>query len=238
MIALGDSVTHGWGVGEDQSWSARLQAHLAAAGHDVQVINAGVPASRVRGMASWCETQAASLEPDLLIWARRPGFDDPRPYNKFIEAMTRCRAAIGTPVLVVLPPISTFDFHGERVWREEHQELRQRLGRQRVEVVELTGHFREAQAGEGEVLQRDDGFVRVVDQQTGAIRLEVSDRGDFLPDAIYQLFEADADVREALFFDDGHPDARGYDLFARIVSRPAAAVLEGADPGMLRRRPP
>ncbi len=115
VIALGDSVTHGWGVGEAQAWPARLEAHLAAAGSDVQVLNAGVPASRVGGMASWCETQAPALEPDLIIWARRPGFDDPRPYNKFVDAVRRCGRATGSPVLVVLPPISTFDLHGERV---------------------------------------------------------------------------------------------------------------------------
>jgi len=35
---------------------------------------------------------------------------------------------------------------------------------------------------------------------------------------IYTLFEAEPEVREALFFDEGHPDAEGFELFAATVA--------------------
>src|SRR4051795_12621780 len=42
IVALGDSNTAGFGVGRDQAYPAHLERMLRAAGHDVQVWNAGV----------------------------------------------------------------------------------------------------------------------------------------------------------------------------------------------------
>src|SRR3954447_12672743 len=42
VVALGDSNTAGFGVGRDQAYPAHLERMLRAAGHDVQVWNAGV----------------------------------------------------------------------------------------------------------------------------------------------------------------------------------------------------
>jgi len=211
-------VTFGWGVEESEAWPARLEAHLGERGVDAEVLNAGVPGSRVEGMLGWCEEMAAALEPDLVIWARRPGWNDPRPYNRYVDAVRRCGVAAEAPVLVVLPPVSTFDLHGGRVWRQEQEGLTARLGPTGVEVVELTSVFRSAQQGRGEVLRRGEGWLRVYDQERDVVRLQVTDRGDVLPRTIHQLFEAEPQVREALFFDDGHPDEAGYDLMARVVA--------------------
>lgn len=42
VLALGDSLTAGLGVGPSEAFPARLEAALKAKGHDVRVINAGV----------------------------------------------------------------------------------------------------------------------------------------------------------------------------------------------------
>ena len=42
IVALGDSLTAGHGIGVAQAYPAVLQAHLAAAGFNYQVVNAGV----------------------------------------------------------------------------------------------------------------------------------------------------------------------------------------------------
>ena len=42
ILALGDSLTAGLGVGPAEAFPARLEAALKARGHDVKVINAGV----------------------------------------------------------------------------------------------------------------------------------------------------------------------------------------------------
>jgi acyl-CoA thioesterase-1 len=42
IVALGDSLTAGYGLPQDQSFPAQLQAALEARGHKVKIINAGV----------------------------------------------------------------------------------------------------------------------------------------------------------------------------------------------------
>lgn len=42
IVALGDSLTAGYGVESDQSFPAQLEARLKEKGHDVTVVNAGV----------------------------------------------------------------------------------------------------------------------------------------------------------------------------------------------------
>lgn len=43
VLALGDSCTFGRGVGDDETWPARLEARLRAAGVDAAVFDSGVP---------------------------------------------------------------------------------------------------------------------------------------------------------------------------------------------------
>lgn len=46
VICIGDSVTYGLGVAEEDSWPAQLGARLAAQGRDVPVLNYGLPGTR------------------------------------------------------------------------------------------------------------------------------------------------------------------------------------------------
>ena len=119
IIALGDSVTHGWGVAEEESWPARLQAELQRRGRDAQVINAGVPANQPDTMLAWCQREAPALAPDLLLWTKRPPPQDPPPHRAYVQAAEACQRAIRAPVVAILPPISSFDPHGQQVWRQE-----------------------------------------------------------------------------------------------------------------------
>src|SRR5215218_3668267 len=52
IVALGDSNTAGFGVGPQQAFPAHLEALLRAAGHDAQVVNAGVSGDTTNGMLS------------------------------------------------------------------------------------------------------------------------------------------------------------------------------------------
>jgi len=236
LIAVGDSVTHGWGVAGEQAYPARLQVALNAAGVEAEVLNAGVPANRISGMVAWCEAKAADLKPDWILWTRRPGFDDPPPYNLYVDAVQRCQRATGARILAVLPPISAFDLHGSRVWEQEYQGLRSRLLTQGIQVVELTPVFRAAGAGQGEVLEVEGQTLKVVDQASDKVWLEVPLQGEQLPQAVYDLFEDEPDVREALMFDDGHPDQTGYDLLARTVSEALVPLIRRGG-GTLREPP-
>jgi acyl-CoA thioesterase I len=57
IVALGDSLTAGYGLPQDQSFPAQLEAALKARGHNVRVINAGVSG----------DTASAGLQ--RLAWA-------------------------------------------------------------------------------------------------------------------------------------------------------------------------
>ena len=124
-----------------------------------------------------------------------------------------------------------------RNYREESARLKE-VFEPGTQVLELTDAFHAAQAGRGEILRHHDGKHQVVDQETGRVWLEApvpSDSNEGRPsaamsDAVYALFESEAEVREALFFDEGHPDAEGFQVFAETVAeaweRAAAAASQ------------
>lgn len=215
ILALGDSITHGWGVAADEAWPARLEAELRDRGAAVEVINAGVPANPIATMASWCTSQAGTLGIDLLLWTRRPPAN---AYDEYASEVTRCATALRVPAIVLLPPVSTFDLHGSAVYRQEQSELARRLAPTGIPVVDLTDTFRAAQKGRGEALERRGETVAVVDQETGDVWLEAPVPPHDLPAEVYALFEREPDVREALMFDEGHPDAEGFVVFGRAVA--------------------
>ena len=128
------------------------------------------------------------------------------------------RAAVApAPVVLVLPPVSTFDVKGSRAWREEEARIRERLAT--VPILELTPAFREAQRGRpGIGLQVEGDVQRVVEQPGGTVLLEARGAGDRLAPEVVALFESRPDLAEPLFFDGGHPDREGYALFARTVA--------------------
>ncbi len=67
-------------------------------------------------------------------------------------------------------------------------------------------------------MEQQGDQLRVVDQESGRTWLEVPRSTHDLPIEVYNLFEQQPDVREALFFDEGHPDAEGYALMADTVA--------------------
>ena len=214
IIALGDSVTHGWGVSEDESYPSVLQVLLQQRGHTVEVVNAGVPANPVSVMHRWCTSVAPSLQPDIVLWTRRLNQQGPDPYGSYVRAVQDCGRITGAKVVVVLPPISTFDVKGSQAWKQERDRIQQMLGDSVAAVVDLTPNLRDAGRGQGEVLIQRNGKLAVLDQESGTTWLEAQPSPHDLPAEIYALFEQQPEVREALFFDEGHPDAAGFKVFA------------------------
>jgi len=218
IIAIGDSVTHGWGVSEEASWPSQLERSLNESGVSATVINAGVPANTIQTMSTWCHRVAPGLSPDWILWTRRP---DSRTHNAtqtYVASLRRCQQATNARIMAVLPPISMFDTYGREVRHSEVVELRNVLGNE-VDVLELTDTFRAAQAGTGTGLTVSDRLLQVVDQHTGTILLEAPATETALPTEIYDLFERDSSVKESLFFDEGHPDEEGFRLFGETVAQ-------------------
>ncbi len=67
IVALGDSLTAGLGVAEDQAYPAQLARRLLADGHNWRVVNAGVSGETSSGARSRIEWVISSLAPDIVI---------------------------------------------------------------------------------------------------------------------------------------------------------------------------
>jgi len=67
IVAVGDSLTAGYGVDESQAYPARLQEKLSAEGYIVNVVNAGVSGETSSGTLSRIEWVIANLKPDMIL---------------------------------------------------------------------------------------------------------------------------------------------------------------------------
>ena len=224
IACLGDSVTFGWGVADDEAWPAVLQRQLAEQGIAVECLNLGVPAQGIEAMSRYVQVKGPELGLDAVVLCeRRSGQDTLRSYS---DAVLHARFAVPhARMMVALPPISRFDVMGRMNPFIEGEELARSL--RDVPVVDLTQAIWDAQPNDrGHDLVVDAGTARVVSRKDGeVVYQEPMADGLKLTDAVYQLFENNPEVREPLMFDAGHPDAEGFIPFAREVGD--AMIAEG-----------
>ncbi len=69
VLALGDSMTFGFYLEEDETWPAQLEQRLRAAGRDVEVINAGVGGYGIPSETRFLEERGLGLDPDIVVLA-------------------------------------------------------------------------------------------------------------------------------------------------------------------------
>lgn len=67
ILAVGDSFTYGHGVQDDEAYPAVVESMLRARGHDVQVLNAGVPGYNTDQAYTWTLRDGLDLAPDLVL---------------------------------------------------------------------------------------------------------------------------------------------------------------------------
>ena len=67
ILAVGDSFTYGHGVQDDEAYPAVVETMLRARGHDVQVLNAGVPGYNTDQAYTWTLRDGLALAPDLVL---------------------------------------------------------------------------------------------------------------------------------------------------------------------------
>jgi lysophospholipase L1-like esterase len=67
IAVIGDSFVFGWGVEARESFPATLEAMLRSRGHDVEVINAGVPGQSFGEKAIWYRDAVARFHPQLVV---------------------------------------------------------------------------------------------------------------------------------------------------------------------------
>jgi len=103
VVAMGDSLTVGYGVDEEESYPFMLERKLRKNGHDCRIINAGVNGEK-SGDALARVDRVLSLKPDIVIL--QTGTNDglrgnsPELMKENIDSIVRTLAAQG--VIVVL----------------------------------------------------------------------------------------------------------------------------------------
>jgi lysophospholipase L1-like esterase len=69
ILALGDSMTFGYFLEENETWPARLEALLRATGRDVEVVNSGVGGWTISSETLFLEERALALAPAQVVLA-------------------------------------------------------------------------------------------------------------------------------------------------------------------------
>jgi acyl-CoA thioesterase-1 len=103
IVAMGDSLTEGYGVEEEEAYPALLEARLRGAGYAVRVINAGVSgetSSGARSRVDWVLTQRPEVV--ILETGANDGFRgiDPALIEENIEAIVARLQSGGATVVL------------------------------------------------------------------------------------------------------------------------------------------
>jgi acyl-CoA thioesterase-1 len=67
VLVFGDSLSAGYGIDVDQSWTALLQSRLSAQGYEHRVINASISGETTEGGKTRIGAALDNFEPDLVI---------------------------------------------------------------------------------------------------------------------------------------------------------------------------
>ena len=220
IVAIGDSVTFGWGVAYEDSYPAILEELLNQKGSSTEVVNVGVPAMKPRHMAKWAELNLKELRPDLVLVARRPDWMEPNPLNNYRDALNRIQRSAGqAQVGLILPPISSFDVKGRSMAKYELEEISKRW---KGPLLDLTATFEQKKGTSGVDLKLVAGEQILIDRTSNSELVRCKSPPDIpgtpsLCAEIVSTFESDSSIKEPLFFDGGHPDKEGFAHFAKAV---------------------
>lgn len=104
IVALGDSLTAGYGLAEQEAWPALLERRLVAAGRRWRVVNAGVSGETSSGALARVDWLLRHLKPDIVILETGAndglrGIEPDLVRKNLLEAVRRLQAGGATVVL-------------------------------------------------------------------------------------------------------------------------------------------
>jgi lysophospholipase L1-like esterase len=225
VMTLGCSTTFGWGVDDEQSYPARLEAILNESGHPVEVINAGQPGhTSFQGLWLW-DKVLARYQPDVVIFgyvvqdARRVSYSDSS------QAMLQHNADFLKEHLLYNSHLYLALLQLWNGWRIQTKDTPSDGGVYRVppeEYVENIRAFQERTKAIGAKLVLF-GFPLEREGYTAAHRAILKSASEVLPAPYYDPqpdFEKYS-ASETLFFpqDRGHANAAGLDRVAQGMAQ-------------------
>jgi acyl-CoA thioesterase-1 len=132
IAALGDSLTHGFGLAPRDAFPAQLEAWLRARGHDVTIINAGVSGDTTAGGLSRLDWTLATGVDGVII--ELGGNDllrgvDPRASRANLDAILTRLGADGLPALIAgLPAPGNYGAEWKRDFDAMYPDMAQKHG--------------------------------------------------------------------------------------------------------------
>lgn len=216
IVCVGDSVTFGWGVAQEESYPARLEQELS-----LNVLNTGVPALKPEHVEAYIKSILVSVEPRIILVAMRPNWMTPNPLQGYVQTMKRIHRTLRQQNIrmgIVLPPLASFDPKGRSNNAREVSFLRKELSD--IPLLDTTPIF-DANLPEGGVaFNINNGQQQMLDRITGEVLVEGPQPQPprSLAPEIIAKFEADKSIKEPLFYDGGHPDAEGFTLFGSSLA--------------------
>ncbi len=218
LLCVGDSVTFGWGVEWEDTWCVRL-----ARMHDMEPILGAWPGGHPDTLLTWIRDNTRALEADIVLFTWGPAFDNWELMLTMWNIRGTRKAIEPARLGWVLPPIGTFDPIGDIASTESYPTLNRRAPRG-VPVLDLTPHFRAKLPLPGVIGDLTGGRHRMIRLPDNDVMVDVvappphPEYGQLLAQEIIDAFEADVNLREPLFFDQGHPDEAGFQVMAEAVS--------------------
>lgn len=154
VLVFGDSLSAGFGIDVDRSWTALLQSRLEGLGYEHRVVNASISGETTEGGAARIETALRNFSPDLIILELGGndglrGFPPERIKDNLTKIIQRSKASGAS---VVLLGIRIPTNYGPRYTAAFEAVYRQVANDQDIQWIEF---FMEGVAMNDELLQAD-----------------------------------------------------------------------------------
>ena len=156
VLVFGDSLSAGYGIDVDQSWTRLLQSRLAAQGYEHRVVNASISGETTEGGATRIDAALENFSPEVVVIALggNDGLRGFPPSRMKSNLETMIRASLDSGAEVVLLGIRIPSNYGQRYTQEFEQVYRDLARDLELPWIEF---FMEGVAL-NEALMQDDGI--------------------------------------------------------------------------------
>ena len=164
ILCIGDSVTFGWGVEDQETYPALLQKQFP----NTEVINVGVPALKPEHVLSYVNIFIDTVQPDLVLLAMRPNWMTPNALQSYAQTVKKLKTKVEPAKLgVILPPIASFDPKGRSQEKQEVASIKRSLNQ--IPLLDLTPIFDQNMPKTGVKLVQEGTLQKMVSRADGKI---------------------------------------------------------------------